>query len=157
MRTNHPQTLQPTTGGTSTSRPNKVILLARLTDDPSEIRDAGGVSACNIRVATTDVVKDGEKYVEYTEFHDVAFFGRQATNAKKVLGKGDYVAVEGQLRHTQREVEGKTYYNSYVRAFDFNRIIDQSAVNELKAKAGVLDGSGDGAEVQPAAPPGVEV
>ena len=78
---------------------NKVILIGNLGADP-ETRTAGtGTVVGNLRIATTERVKDREgNWNEQTEWHRVVCFGKTAENVAKFLSKGRQVYVEGRLR-----------------------------------------------------------
>src|ERR1043166_5633640 len=78
---------------------NKVILVGNLGADPEVRYLPSGDAVANIRLATTGRWKDksGEKQ-EHTEWHRVAFFGKQAEIAGEYLRKGSQVYVEGRIR-----------------------------------------------------------
>jgi single-strand DNA-binding protein len=78
---------------------NKVILIGNLGADPETRYLPSGDAVTNIRIATTEAWKDkgGEKQ-EHTEWHRIAFFGKQAEIAGEYLKKGSPVYVEGRIR-----------------------------------------------------------
>ncbi|EFD6870887.1 single-stranded DNA-binding protein [Escherichia coli] len=47
---------------------------------------------------------------EYTDFFRIKIWGKAAENAAKFLGKGSQVFVEGSMRNTQYESDGKKVY-----------------------------------------------
>ena len=59
-----------------------------------------------LSLATRSGYKDRQKdeWVNHTEWHHIVAFGKPAEYAK-VLKKGDYVEIEGELRSTEREAE----------------------------------------------------
>jgi single-strand DNA-binding protein len=56
------------------------------------------MSVCNLSVATNERVKQGEEWVDHTEWHRVVVFGKQAESCAKYLAKGSKVAVRGKVR-----------------------------------------------------------
>jgi single-strand DNA-binding protein len=78
---------------------NKVILIGNLGRDPEVRYTPNGDAVANLSIATTERWKDknGEMQ-EQTEWHRVAFFGRQAEVCGEYLRKGSSVYVEGRLQ-----------------------------------------------------------
>ncbi len=72
---------------------NKVILVGNLGADPQSL---GAVA--KLRLATTERKKQNEEWVDHTEWHNVACFGRIAENVLKYCRKGKQVYVEGKIR-----------------------------------------------------------
>lgn len=56
-----------------------------------------------------------------TVFVDITAWGKIADTVGKYLRKGDEVLIEGELRNSQRDVEGKNITNTYilVKGFKF--------------------------------------
>lgn len=111
---------------------NKVILIGNLGADPETRYTPGGDQVTNIRIATTDVVKDkgsGDKR-EITEWHRVVFFGRLAEIAGQYLKKGRQVYIEGRIRTNKwQDKDGNDRYTTEIVA------------NEMKM-LGTREGSG---------------
>jgi single-strand DNA-binding protein len=77
---------------------NKAILVGRLGVDP-ELRTTGsGTSVVNVRMATTDRRKEGDEWVDHTEWHNVTVWGRSAENVAKFCSKGKEIYVEGKIQ-----------------------------------------------------------
>ncbi|MDO8528025.1 MAG: single-stranded DNA-binding protein [Deltaproteobacteria bacterium] len=78
---------------------NKVILIGNLGADPEKKVTGGGLTMCNLRIATTDkwTDKQGQKQ-EKTEWHRVVVFGPQADNCVKYLAKGRQAYIEGRIQ-----------------------------------------------------------
>jgi len=79
---------------------NKCIIVGNLGKDPEVRYLASGDAVANIAVATSYRSKDrntGEQK-EYTEWHRVTMFGRDAEIAQQYLKKGSSVYVEGRLQ-----------------------------------------------------------
>tara|TARA_R100001509_G_scaffold72075_1_gene40207 strand:- start:1327 stop:1644 length:318 start_codon:yes stop_codon:yes gene_type:complete len=72
---------------------NKVILVGNLGADPD---NRGAVT--KMRIATSDRRKVGDEWVDHTEWHNVACFGRTAENVAKFCRKGKQVYIEGKIR-----------------------------------------------------------
>ena len=77
---------------------NKAILVGNLGADPDLRSTQGGMQVCKLRIATTERKKDGDNWVNHTEWHNVTLFGRQADLAQKYLKKGRQVYIEGSIR-----------------------------------------------------------
>jgi len=78
---------------------NKVILIGNLGRDPEMRYLPSGDAVANFSIATTEKWKDkaGEMQ-EQTEWHRIAFFGRQAEICGEYLRKGSSVYIEGRLQ-----------------------------------------------------------
>lgn len=79
---------------------NKVILVGNLGRDPEVRYSPDGRAMANVSIATTSVWNDrntGERR-EDTEWHRIAFFGRQAEVVAQYLKKGSSIYVEGKLK-----------------------------------------------------------
>jgi single-strand DNA-binding protein len=78
---------------------NKVILIGNLGRDPEVRYLPSGDAVANLNLATTEKWKDknGDQQ-EQTEWHRVAFFGRQAEICGEYLKKGSSVYIEGRLQ-----------------------------------------------------------
>ena len=77
---------------------NKAIVVGRLGFDP-ELRTTGsGTSVVNVRMATTDRRKEGDEWVDHTEWHSVTVWGRSAESVAKFCSKGKEIYVEGKIQ-----------------------------------------------------------
>jgi single-strand DNA-binding protein len=97
---------------------NKVILIGNLGADPETRYLPSGDAVTNIRIATTEAWKDkgGEKQ-EHTEWHRIAFFGKQAEIAGQYLKKGSPVYVEGRIRTRKwQDKDGQERYSTEIVA-----------------------------------------
>ena len=77
---------------------NKCILIGNLGKD-AEIRNGGGTTIANLRLATTDRRKaqDGT-WADHTEWHSVVAFGKTAEVMEKWGKKGKMLYIEGRLQ-----------------------------------------------------------
>src|SRR4249920_2923842 len=96
---------------------NKVILIGNLGRDPEVRYLPSGDAVANLNVATTEKWKDknGEQQ-EQTEWHRVAFFGRQAEICGEYLKKGSSVYIEGRLQTRKwTDKDGVERYSTEIR------------------------------------------
>jgi len=78
---------------------NKVILIGNLGRDPEVRYLPSGDAVANFSIATTEEWKDKNGDMqEQTEWHRIAFFGRQAEICGEYLRKGSSVYVEGRIQ-----------------------------------------------------------
>ncbi len=77
---------------------NKVILVGNLGRDPEPRTSQSGTTIANLSIATTTRRKQGEEWVDQTEWHRVVCFGRTADNVVRFLSKGRQVYIEGRLQ-----------------------------------------------------------
>lgn len=96
---------------------NKVTLLGNLGADPETKSTPGGTQVANLRLATADSYKDKQsgEWVERTEWHRVALFGRLAEVAGQYLRKGSKVYIEGSIRTRKwQDKDGKDRYSTEI-------------------------------------------
>ena len=84
---------------------NKVILVGRLGMDPELRRTRNDIAVVNVRLATNERKKEGDNWVDHTEWHTVTVWGRQAENLAKYCSKGKQLYIEGRLQ--TREFQDK--------------------------------------------------
>ncbi len=106
---------------------NKAILIGRLGADPELHYLPSGDAVSNLRLATTDRVRDpaSGEWRELTEWHNLAFYKGLASIANTYLAKGARVAVEGRLKTRSWEKGGYKFYRTEIvveklRMFDWN-------------------------------------
>jgi single-strand DNA-binding protein len=124
---------------------NKVILVGNLGKD-AEIRNGGGTTIANLRLATTDRRKaqDGT-WTDHTEWHSVVAFGKTAEIMEKWGKKGKMLYVEGRLQTREyTDKDGNKRWSTEVVA------------NEIRMLGGKGEGegqsSGAGGQSRDAAP-----
>lgn len=78
---------------------NRVMIIGNLGQDPELRYTQNQTAVCTLNIATTDsrVGADGQKK-DFTEWHRVVVWSRQAENCAKYLAKGRPVFVEGRLQ-----------------------------------------------------------
>ena len=77
---------------------NKVILVGFLGQDPDVKTSQGGMVFATLSVATNSNVKEGDGWVEKTEWHRVVVFSKLAEICRDYLKKGGQVYIEGRLQ-----------------------------------------------------------
>ena len=92
---------------------NRVVIMGNLGQDPELRYTQSQTPVCTLSVATTDyrTSADGQKQ-EFTEWHRVVVWSKQAENCAKYLAKGRSVLVEGRLQ--TRSWEDKQGQKKYV-------------------------------------------
>lgn len=96
---------------------NKAIILGNLGADPELRYTPSGAPVATMSVATTDVrEKNGEKK-EFTEWHRVIVWNKQAENCAKYLSKGRSVYVEGRIQtRSWEDQNGQKRYSTEIIA-----------------------------------------
>lgn len=82
---------------------NRVFLVGNLGQDPEVRYTQSGTAVCNLRVAVGERRKEGDAWVDHTEWMTVVCFGKTAENVGQYLAKGRQVHVEGRLRTREYE------------------------------------------------------
>jgi single-strand DNA-binding protein len=99
---------------------NKVILVARVGQDPDVRYTPDGTAVANFSVATSEEWKDkqtGEKK-ERTEWHRIVAWRRLGEICGEYLTKGRQVYIEGKLQTRSWEKDGVTRYTTEIVASD---------------------------------------
>ena len=126
---------------------NKVILIGNLGADPEVRYMPSGDAVANLRIATTETWKDkgGEKQ-ERTEWHRVAFFGRQAEICGEYLRKGSSVYIEGSLQTRKwQNKEGQDQYTTEIRGDRMQMLGGRGGSNSFE----VMDQDSGGSSAPP--------
>ena len=77
---------------------NKAILMGRLGRDPELKRTQAGGAVVSVSLATNEREKQGDAWVDVTEWHYVVAFGRTAELVAERCRKGDPVLVDGRMK-----------------------------------------------------------
>jgi single-strand DNA-binding protein len=97
---------------------NKVIILGNLGQDPELRHTQSQAAVCTLNVATTEyrTGQDGVRQ-EFTDWHRVVVWNRQAENCAKYLAKGRSVMVEGRLQtRSWEDKQGQKRYTTEIIA-----------------------------------------
>ena len=114
---------------------NKAILVGRLGVDPDLRKTGSGTSVVNMRMATTDRRKEGEEWVDHTEWHNVTVWGRSAENVAKFCSKGKEIYVEGRIQTRKyTDKTGNERFSTEIVA-DNVRFLGSRADNATSAQA----------------------
>ena len=77
---------------------NKVLLLGHVGKDPEIRSTQGGTTVANLSLATADRQKQGEEWVDRTEWHNLVAFQRTAEVVRDYVKKGSQIMIEGKLQ-----------------------------------------------------------
>lgn len=86
---------------------NSCFLIGRLGKDP-ETRTVGNTQVTKFSVATGYKKSDG---TQHTDWHQVEAWSKTSEIAQKYLHKGDQVAIQGEIRYSQKDDK---YFTSIV-------------------------------------------
>ena len=77
---------------------NKAIVMGRLGRDPELKRTQAGGAVVSVSLATNEREKQGDAWVDVTEWHYIVAFGRTAELMAERCRKGDPVLVDGRMK-----------------------------------------------------------
>ncbi len=77
---------------------NKVFLLGHVGKDPQMRATQSGKAVANFSLATTERQKQGDEWVDKTEWHNLVAFQRTAEVIRDYVKKGSHILVEGKLQ-----------------------------------------------------------
>jgi single-strand DNA-binding protein len=78
---------------------NRIVIVGRLGQEPELRMSKGNTAWATFSVATNRGRREGEHWVEETDWHDVKVFGDDAERCVRRLRKGSVVAVDGALQY----------------------------------------------------------
>lgn len=90
---------------------NRVVISGNLTRDPELRATQSGMQVLGLGVAVNDRRKNPStgEWEDYPNFVDCVMFGSRAGSIAQYLSKGSKVAIEGKLRWSQWERDGKRH------------------------------------------------
>lgn len=98
---------------------NKAILIGNLGKDPEIRYTQSGSAVANFSLATTERRKQGDQWIDHTEWHNIVVFGKTAENCGQYLQKGSQIYLEGRIQTRKWEDrDGNTKYMTEIVAFD---------------------------------------
>jgi single-strand DNA-binding protein len=100
---------------------NVVTVLGRLTRDV-ELKQTNGGTVARFSLANGYRKKQGNEYVEATNFIDCVAFGKTGEAIQKYVSKGQRLLVSGALRWSSWESDGKKHSKLEVLVESFNFI-----------------------------------
>lgn len=86
---------------------NVVIIVGRLTRDAELKYTNSGAAISNLSIANTKSRKQGDQWVEETNFFEATLFGRQGEALNQYLQKGTQVSLTGELDYQSWEKDGQ--------------------------------------------------
>lgn len=105
---------------------NRVTIIGRLGHNPELKYMPSGMAMINIQLATNDGYKDAKtgQFIDTTEWHRVALFGKQAETLQQFVRKGDLIFIEGKLktRKWQDKQTGQDRYATDIVATDMQML-----------------------------------
>ena len=114
---------------------NKVMLIARLGQDPELRYTQSGKSVCNFSVATDSSYKDQSgKVVDQTEWSNIVIWGKLAEICGKYLKKGSKGYLEGKLNTSSYEKDGNKVYKTEIVCHEMTMLDEKSGAKPQQAK-----------------------
>lgn len=112
---------------------NKVSLIGRLGAQPEVSKTDAGRMFARFQLATNEPYKNKSgEWVENTQWHNIAMWGKTAEFASQKLKKGQEVVVQGRLVHKRYEdKKGEPRYHTSVEVNEF-LILTPKAADENK-------------------------
>lgn len=95
---------------------NLAVISGNLGQDPEVRMVRDGLTIMKLRVATSGRKKEGDQWVDSTEWHNVKVFGKRAEGLQAILCKGSRVLVNGEIKHDSYEKDGVTRYYDEILA-----------------------------------------
>lgn len=86
---------------------NSVVLIGRLTRDAELRYSNSGTAICKFSIALTTSRKQGDQWVEDSNFFDAVLMGRRAEALHKYMVKGKQIGIQGELRQSRWEQDGQ--------------------------------------------------
>ena len=93
---------------------NKVIICGNLGADPDLRVTQGDMAILKLRIATNERKKQGERWVDHTEWHRCTMFGERAQKLATYLEKGSKVLIEGVLRTSSYDKDGQKHWSTEI-------------------------------------------
>jgi len=95
---------------------NSVVLVGRLTRDAEIKYTNSGIPLSTFSIAVNGKVKKGDKWIDEASFFDVVFWGKGAEALNPYLEKGKLIGVQGELKQSRWEAEGKSMSKISIKA-----------------------------------------
>lgn len=98
---------------------NQCVFVGNLGADPEARMSNSAMMVLKLRLAVGERRKQGDGWVEHTEWVSVTCFGKRAEGLAKILSKGDRVCVVGKMRTSSYDDrEGNKRYRTEIVADD---------------------------------------
>jgi single-strand DNA-binding protein len=116
---------------------NRVTLIGNLGADPEVKFTQNGNAVSNLRLACNERKKEGDNWVDHTEWVDIVVFGKTAENCAQYLAKGRQVYVEGRLQTRKwQDKAGNPRYKTEVVANTVNFLSGEKRADSSNASTG---------------------
>lgn len=127
---------------------NRVILVGRLTRDPEIKSTSAGTVFARFTLASNRSYRAKEETREEAGFFDCIAWGKQAEIIGKYLSKGRRVAVDGSLRFSSWETDGKRNSKIEIQVENF-QFLDPKGIS---TESGFSDGGASYNTIDQSAP-----
>lgn len=113
---------------------NKVMLIGRLGESPSNKTTENDISVTNFSIATNEtwVDKHTGKKQEKTQWHRIVAFNKLAEICAQYLKKGRLVYLEGKLQTRSYEKDGHTHYITEIMASDIKMLEPKEKFDKIR-------------------------
>jgi len=128
------------------------VIVGRLTRDSELKYTSGGSPIAKFSVATNHRKKEGDRWVDESDFWEVELWGKQGESLNQYLTKGKLVAIEGQMRQDKWEQEGVKRLKVVVNAETVQLLSSKSSEDSHSSTQIGQGGKVYGNTPQPAAP-----
>lgn len=105
-----------------------IIIEGNLGKDPELTYSQSGVALCKFSIAVGDRKRDGDNWVDHTEWFNVVCFEKTAENCSQYLSKGKKALVQGKIE--QRKYKDKDGIERLFVEVKANQVVFLSAKNE---------------------------
>ncbi len=95
---------------------NSVVLVGRLTRNAELKYTNTGMAVSKISLAINRRWKKDDQWVDEVNYFDVTIWGKTAESLQQYLLKGKQIGVEGELRQSRWEQDGKTHSKVEINA-----------------------------------------
>ncbi len=95
---------------------NKMLVAGNLGRDPEVRFSEAGKAFCKLNIAVGERKKQGDEWIDHTEWVPAVCFGRTAENCGQYLSKGSEVILTGRMQTRKVEKDGQTRYYTEVVA-----------------------------------------
>lgn len=97
------------------SNTNLIVLIGRIGQAP-DVKHTENATIATLSLATNRRQKQGDSYIEKTDWHRVVCFNQSARYLESYADKGSLISVEGRLQSRSYEADGETKYITEVIA-----------------------------------------
>ena len=92
---------------------NKITIIGNLGRDPEIRHTQNGTTVCNMSVGVTEQRKEGNEWINHTEWFNIVCFKKTAENAARFLKKGRQIYVDGKIQSKKWQDRNGNQRTSY--------------------------------------------